>query len=66
MSGAQILDKRSETPTVSDGVMNGEGQQMIVRISTEHVHTIERALHEIERLAESLLHQFFDSFGMSF
>ena len=47
-------------------MMDGENQQMVVGISTEHVHTIERTLHEIERLAERFLHQFFRSFGMSF
>ena len=66
VGGAEILNEGSEAPAISDGVMNGEDQQMIVGISTEDVDTIERTLDEIERLAERGLHQFLDSFGTSF
>ena len=45
--------------------MNGEDQQMVVGTPPEHIHAIERTLHEIEWLAESFLHQFFDRFGPS-
>ena len=56
VGSAEILDKGSEAPTISDGVMNGEDEQVIVGISTEHFDTIERTLDEIERLAEGFLH----------
>ena len=64
IGGAQVLDEGAERPTVGDGMMDGENQQMVVGTAPENVHAIERTLHEIERLAESFLHQFFHGFGL--
>jgi hypothetical protein len=66
MSCTKVVNESSQSPAISDCVMDGEDQQMVVRAPTDYIHAIERTLHKIKRFAESDLHQFFDRLGLPF
>src|SRR6202011_6166224 len=65
VSRAQILKEHAQRPPIGNGMMNRKHQHVIISGETEHLRAIERALHQIEGLAENFLRQFFDGFWLS-
>ena len=63
---AQILNENSQCPAVSDRVMDGKHQHMIVGGAPQQFDSIQRAMHEIEWGAKGLRGDFFERLCAAF